>query len=70
MADSPVAASSRLPFATADRTSLHEPTAALRDLVWRAASTACAASKMSDPTITVTGLGESGVEAVQVRWQS
>ncbi|MEX1134637.1 MAG: dihydrolipoamide acetyltransferase family protein [Acidimicrobiia bacterium] len=46
----------------ADRLSLEEMMASLRDLVNRARSWRLRSSEMSDPTITVTNLGERGVE--------
>ena len=48
----------------ADRLSLDELMAALRDLVARARTGRLRSSEMSDPTITVTNLGELGVESV------
>ena len=48
----------------ADRMSLSELMASLRDLVKRARAGGLRASEMSDPTITVTNLGEQGVETV------
>jgi pyruvate dehydrogenase E2 component (dihydrolipoamide acetyltransferase) len=48
----------------ADRLSLDEMMARLRDLVARARSGALRSSELSDPTITVTNLGERGVETV------
>jgi pyruvate dehydrogenase E2 component (dihydrolipoamide acetyltransferase) len=48
----------------ADRLSLDELMAQLRDLVARARSGALRSSELSDPTITVTNLGERGVETV------
>jgi len=48
----------------ADRSSLDELMAGLRDLVTRARSGRLRGSEMSDPTITVTNLGEQGVELV------
>ena len=48
----------------ADRLSLDEMMARLRDLVNRARSWRLRSSEMSDPTITVTNLGERGVETV------
>ena len=47
-----------------NRLSLDEVMARLRDLVARARSGALRSSELSDPTITVTNLGERGVEAV------
>jgi pyruvate dehydrogenase E2 component (dihydrolipoamide acetyltransferase) len=46
----------------ADRLALDEMMASLRDLVSRARSWRLRSSEMSDPTITVTNLGERGVE--------
>jgi pyruvate dehydrogenase E2 component (dihydrolipoamide acetyltransferase) len=46
-----------------DRLSLDELMHALRDLVSRARSWSLRSSEMSDPTITVTSLGERGVES-------
>ena len=48
----------------ADQLSLTEMMARLRDLVARARSGALPSSEISDPTITVTNLGERGVETV------
>jgi pyruvate dehydrogenase E2 component (dihydrolipoamide acetyltransferase) len=48
----------------ADRKSLDELMAALRDLVKRARSGGLRSSELSDPTITVTNLGEQGVDGV------
>jgi len=48
----------------ADRSSLDELMAGLRDLVTRARAGRLRGSEMSDPTITVTNLGEQGVELV------
>jgi pyruvate dehydrogenase E2 component (dihydrolipoamide acetyltransferase) len=48
----------------ADKLSLEELMAQLRDLVSRARSGALRSSELSDPTITVTNLGERGVETV------
>jgi pyruvate dehydrogenase E2 component (dihydrolipoamide acetyltransferase) len=48
----------------ADQLSLDALMARLRDLVGRARSGALRSSELSDPTITVTNLGERGVEAV------
>ena len=48
----------------ADKLSLEDLMARLRDLVTRARSGALRSSEMSDPTITVTNLGERGVEMV------
>jgi pyruvate dehydrogenase E2 component (dihydrolipoamide acetyltransferase) len=47
-----------------DRRSLEEVMAALRDLVGRARTGSLRASEMSSPTITVTNLGDQGVESV------
>jgi len=48
----------------ADRLSLPELMAALRDLVQRARKGGLRSSELSDPTITVTSLGEEGTETV------
>jgi pyruvate dehydrogenase E2 component (dihydrolipoamide acetyltransferase) len=48
----------------ADERSLDELMAALRDLVGRARTGSLRASEMSDPTITVTSLGDQGVRLV------
>jgi pyruvate dehydrogenase E2 component (dihydrolipoamide acetyltransferase) len=48
----------------ADRKSLDELMAGLRDLVMRARTGRLRSSEMSDPTITVTNLGEQGVDLV------
>ena len=48
----------------AGRMTLDQLMAGLRDLVTRARSGRLRASEMSDPTITVTNLGEQGVELV------
>jgi len=48
----------------ADRRSLGELMTGLRDLVRRARSGGLRSSELSDPTITVTSLGEQGVETV------
>ena len=48
----------------ADRRSLPELMAALRDLVQRARSGGLRSSELSDPTITFTSLGERGAESV------
>ena len=48
----------------ADRKSLPELMAALRDLVQRARSGGLRSSELSDPGITVTSLGERGAESV------
>jgi len=48
----------------ANRLSPHELMAKLRDLVTRARSGVLRSSEMSDPTMTVTNLGDLGVEAV------
>jgi pyruvate dehydrogenase E2 component (dihydrolipoamide acetyltransferase) len=47
-----------------DRMSLDELMAALRDLVRRVRDGGLRASEMSDPTLTVTDLGDQGVETV------
>ena len=47
-----------------DKKSLGELMRALNDLVSRARAGSLRSSEMSDPTITVTNLGETGVEAV------
>jgi pyruvate dehydrogenase E2 component (dihydrolipoamide acetyltransferase) len=47
-----------------DQKSLGELMAALRDLVQRARAGTLRSSEMSDPTITVTNLGDQGVETV------
>jgi pyruvate dehydrogenase E2 component (dihydrolipoamide acetyltransferase) len=47
-----------------DRKSLDELMAEFRDLVQRARAGSLRSSEMSDPTITVTSLGEQGVESV------
>jgi pyruvate dehydrogenase E2 component (dihydrolipoyllysine-residue acetyltransferase) len=47
-----------------DKKSLAELMRALNDLVSRARAGSLRSSEMSDPTITVTNLGETGVEAV------
>jgi pyruvate dehydrogenase E2 component (dihydrolipoamide acetyltransferase) len=47
-----------------DRQSLSELMRSLRDLVARARAGSLRSSELSDPTITVTSLGEQGVEAV------
>jgi pyruvate dehydrogenase E2 component (dihydrolipoamide acetyltransferase) len=49
----------------ADTMSLGELMAALKDLVSRARAGRLRASQMSDPTLTVTNLGDQGVEEVQ-----
>jgi len=49
----------------ADQQSLDALMRALRDLVKRARAGGLRSSEMTDPTITVTSLGEQGVEAVQ-----
>jgi pyruvate dehydrogenase E2 component (dihydrolipoamide acetyltransferase) len=49
----------------ADRLDLAQLMKALKDLVARARSGRLRASQMSDPTITVTNLGDQGVEEVQ-----
>ena len=48
----------------ADKRSLGELMAALRDLVQRARAGTLRSSEMTDPTITVTNLGDQGVETV------
>jgi pyruvate dehydrogenase E2 component (dihydrolipoamide acetyltransferase) len=48
----------------ADRLPLEDLMAALRDLVARARGGRLRGSEMSDPTLTVTNLGDQGVEAV------
>lgn len=48
----------------ADRLSLPELMAALRDLVKRARKGGLRSSELSDPTVTVTSLGEQGTETV------
>jgi len=48
----------------ADATPLDDLMGALRDLVNRARAGSLRASEMSDPTITVTNLGDQGVDAV------
>lgn len=48
----------------ADRKSLHELMGEFRDLVNRARSGGLRSSELVDPTITVTSLGENGVETV------
>jgi pyruvate dehydrogenase E2 component (dihydrolipoamide acetyltransferase) len=48
----------------ADRLSLTDLMKALTDLVKRARAGSLRSSEMSDPTITVTNLGEGGVDAV------
>lgn len=48
----------------ADRLALPELMAALRDLVQRARSGGLRSSELTDPTVTVTSLGERGAEAV------
>lgn len=48
----------------ADRKSLHELMGELRDLVARVRTGGLRSSELADPTITVTSLGEQGVEAV------
>jgi pyruvate dehydrogenase E2 component (dihydrolipoamide acetyltransferase) len=47
-----------------DRRSLDEIMAAMRDLVLRARSSGLRSSELTDPTITVTSLGERGAETV------
>jgi pyruvate dehydrogenase E2 component (dihydrolipoamide acetyltransferase) len=48
----------------ADKLSVDELMAAIRDLVQRARAGALRSSEMSDPTITVTNLGDQGVDEV------
>ena len=48
----------------ADRLSVDELMTALRDLVTRARAGVLRSSEMSDPTITVTNLGDLGVDSV------
>lgn len=48
----------------ADRQSLGELMAALRDLVQRTRAGSLRSSEVSDPTVTVTNLGDQGVETV------
>jgi pyruvate dehydrogenase E2 component (dihydrolipoamide acetyltransferase) len=48
----------------ADQKSLSELMAALRDLIQRARTGGLRSSELTDPTITVTSLGERGAEAV------
>jgi pyruvate dehydrogenase E2 component (dihydrolipoamide acetyltransferase) len=48
----------------ADRRSLDELMVGMRDLVLRARSSGLRSSELSDPTITVTSLGERGAETV------
>ena len=48
----------------ADRQSLDELMTNLRDLVTRARAGSLRSSEMSDPTVTITSLGEEGAEAV------
>lgn len=48
----------------ADRLTIDELMAALRDLVKRARAGSLRSSEMADPTITVTNLGEQGVDSV------
>ena len=48
----------------ADRRSLDELMAAMRDLVRRARGGGLRGSELTDPTITVTSLGERGAESV------
>jgi pyruvate dehydrogenase E2 component (dihydrolipoamide acetyltransferase) len=48
----------------ADHCTLDELMAALRDLVQRARTGGLRGSEMSDPTITVTNLGDQGVDQV------
>ncbi|TNF63115.1 MAG: 2-oxo acid dehydrogenase subunit E2, partial [Burkholderiales bacterium] len=49
----------------ADRQSLPELMAALRDLVQRARAGGLRSSELTDPTVTVTSLGDRGAERVQ-----
>ncbi|MFF7443017.1 dihydrolipoamide acetyltransferase family protein [Streptomyces sp. NPDC008122] len=51
-------------LARADELSVHEVMAALRDLVARARGGRLRSSETTDPSITVTNLGDQGVEAV------
>ena len=48
----------------ADQRSLDELMAAMRDLVQRARSYGLRSSELSDPTVTVTSLGDRGAESV------
>jgi pyruvate dehydrogenase E2 component (dihydrolipoamide acetyltransferase) len=48
----------------ADRRSLDELMAAMRDLVQRARAGGLRSSELTDPTVTVTSLGERGAESV------
>jgi pyruvate dehydrogenase E2 component (dihydrolipoyllysine-residue acetyltransferase) len=48
----------------ADRRSLDEVMAAMRDLVLRARSSGLKSSELTDPTVTITSLGERGAESV------
>ena len=48
----------------ADHRSLDELMAAMRDLVLRARSSGLRSSELSDPTVTVTSLGDRGAESV------
>jgi pyruvate dehydrogenase E2 component (dihydrolipoamide acetyltransferase) len=48
----------------ADRRSLDELMAAMRDLVLRARGSGLRGSELSDPTVTVTSLGDRGAETV------
>lgn len=48
----------------ADRRTLEELMAAMRDLVQRARGSGLRGSELTDPTITVTSLGERGAESV------
>lgn len=48
----------------ADQRSLDELMAAMRDVVRRARSGGVRSSELSDPTITITSLGERGAESV------
>lgn len=49
----------------ADQRSLDELMAALRDLVQRTRSAGLRGSELTDPTITVSNLGDTGVETIQ-----
>jgi pyruvate dehydrogenase E2 component (dihydrolipoamide acetyltransferase) len=48
-----------------DRKSLPELMAAMRDLVQRARTGGLRSSELSDPTVTITNLGERGADSVQ-----
>jgi pyruvate dehydrogenase E2 component (dihydrolipoamide acetyltransferase) len=48
----------------ADKRSLDELMAAMRDLVQRARSYGLRSSEISDPTVTITSLGDRGAESV------